>query len=350
MRFQKIMIAAFVIICLILLFTLKSILLPFVLGFILAYFLHPAVVSFCRFKINRSVATATVVSLFCLCVISIFLIILPILQSQILDFLAKVPAVVNVLWHAVEKLILYTQENMTPEQLSQISQGMTQNAFKLLNAVGTGLAGLFSGGLVVFNVLSLLLITPIVLFYVLKDWCLVSEQINTLIPKHKEILVKSIWAEINQTLSGFIRGQLSVCFVLALFYGVSLSLIGLDLGLLVGFLAGILSFVPYFGFLTGVVLSVLIAFSQDATLTLWILLGSVFMIGQILESYFLTPKLVGEQVGLHPVWVIFALLAGGVWFGFLGILLAVPFAAIVGVLLRRGVSWYRQTSFYKSKK
>ena len=156
-----------------------------------------------------------------------------------------------------------------------------------------------------------------------------------MIPKKHETQIKSLLSDINRTLSGFIRGQASVCLVLAVFYAVGLSLTGIDLGVLIGLLTGILSFIPYFGFLTGVVLSVLLGLAQGAGWGVWIGLLIVFSLGQVLESYILTPKLVGDKVGLHPVWVIFALLAGGALFGFVGILVAVPFAAVIGVLLRR---------------
>ena len=169
-----------------------------------------------------------------------------------------------------------------------------------------------------------------------------------LIPLNKKEEVNSIFKEINTALSGFIRGQASVCLLLGLFYGVCLSLIGLDSGLLVGFLSGILSFIPYFGFLTGVILSYLLALVQQASVSLWIGIGLVFLIGQILESYILTPKLVGNKVGLHPVWVIFSLLAGGALFGFVGVFVAVPVAAIIGVFVRRILKWYRSTPVYLS--
>ena len=137
---------------------------------------------------------------------------------------------------------------------------------------------------------------------------------------------------------------------MAVFYAVGLSLTGIDLGVLIGLLTGILSFIPYFGFLTGVVLSVLLGLAQGAGWGVWIGLLIVFSLGQVLESYILTPKLVGDKVGLHPVWVIFALLAGGALFGFVGILVAVPFAAVIGVLLRRAVLFYKTTDFYKGRK
>ncbi|MDR2902429.1 MAG: AI-2E family transporter [Lactobacillales bacterium] len=300
--------------------SIQSILLPFVFAFILAYFLHPAVQRLQKFKINRTVATFIVVTLFCVFVVGIFLILIPILQSQVFDFLAQTPKVTKAVWEYLQHIIVYTKQNITQEQLSQVSQAVSQNIFKVINAAGSALLKVFSGGAVIFNIITLVLITPIVLFYVLRDWQGVSDKLESLIPKEREAMVKNIWGEINQTLSGFIRGQIAVCLSLAVYYAVAFTAIGLELGVLIGVLAGVLSFIPYFGFLIALVLSIVLGLSQGGDLTFWVLLATVLAIGQLLEGYVLTPKLVGKKVGLHPVWVIFALFAGGVLFGFIGIL------------------------------
>ena len=150
----------------------------------------------------------------------------------------------------------------------------------------------------------------------------------------------------NDIISGFVRGQATVCLCLGVFYAVGLTLCGLDLGLLIGLGIGVLSFIPYVGSITGFVLSLLIAFAQFNTITPIVAVVSLFIIGQILEGNFLTPKLVGDSVGLHPVWVMFALLAGGVLLGFLGLLIAVPLAAVIGVLLRYFIAKYKKSSVY----
>lgn len=330
-------------------YAISAILLPFILAFVLAYFLDPLVIKLTRRRWNRGWAAGAVVSGFCVFVIALFLILIPVLQTQVLAFMVKVPGMVALVWSKIKLLITYTQHTISPDQMYQLSDAVSQTAFGVLNSIGNGLLSVLTGSVVVFNVVSLLLITPVVLFYVLKDWDQVSENIKNLVPpKHKKE-VGSVWQEINRTLSGFIRGQVSVCLALAVYYAIGLSVIGLELGALIGMIAGILSFIPYFGFLTGVVLSVLLAFSQGAGWGLWIGLLVVFIIGQVLESYVLTPKLVGENVGLHPVWVIFALLAGGVLFGFVGILVAVPVAAVIGVLVRRAIKWYESSPVYKGK-
>ncbi len=329
------------------LFMIRDILLPFVLAFVLAYFLHPSVVKLQRKKISPNIATSVVVGVFCLFVILILLILIPILQTQIFAFVVKIPAFAKTILESVREIIIYTKQNISPDQLTQISNAVSETAFGVFNSFGNTLLKLISGGVAVFNVVSLILITPVVLFYVLRDWKDVSEKLHRVVPKKQEKMVMGLMDEINQSLAGFIRGQASVCLFLGLYYGLSLSLLGLDLGILVGFLSGILSFIPYFGFLIGVLLSILIAFTQHVGWGIWIGLAVVFGLGQVLESYILTPRLVGERVGLSPAWVIFALLAGGALFGFLGILIAVPVAAVIGVLIRRVFKWYQSTPFYK---
>lgn len=331
-------------------YQIKSILLPFILAFVLAYFLHPCVMRLEGRYINRTFSTLIVTSLFCILVVGSILILVPLLQTQILDIAAKIPSFIRYLWHLMEHMIIYTKQKMTPEQTAQLSDWVSQNAFTFLNSLGQGVLKAFSGGAAVFNILSLLLITPVVLFYILRDWKDVSKEIKMLVPKNKEVFVQNLWSEINRTLSGFIRGQVSVCLALALYYSAALSLIGLESGILVGLLAGLLSFIPYFGFLTGVVLSIVLGLTQETSLVFWLLLALVFGVGQILEGYVLTPRLVGEKVGLSPVWVIFALLVGGSLGGFLGILIAVPVAAVIGVLIRRGIQFYKQSKFYLRKK
>ncbi len=347
-KFQKALLGILVVLSVLTWFFIEisGILLPFVLAFVLAYFLHPFVVSLQKKHFSRAVATSIVTCLFCLFIVSVFLILIPILQTQILSLMVKVPVLADILWEKTQSVVLYTKENIAPDQLKQISEAVSATVVSLFNTLGAKLLKLLTGGIVFFNIVSLILITPVVLFYVLRDWRCVEKKMADIIPVKNKEKVKLIFSEINTALSGFIRGQASVCLLLGLFYGIGLSVIGLDFGLLVGLLAGMLSFIPYFGFLTGVVLSCLLALTQAASLSLWIGILGVFAVGQILEGYVLTPKLVGDKVGLHPVWIIFSLLAGGSLFGFLGVLIAVPVAAIIGVFVRHIIAWYKKTPVY----
>jgi predicted PurR-regulated permease PerM len=211
---------------------------------------------------------------------------------------------------------------------------------------GKILKTLMSNGFALINLISLLLIMPVVTFYMLRDWDSFVKKVEALLPKKSRKGIMEAFKEIDKIIAGFIRGQLSVCLILGLFYSIGLKLVGLELGLLIGFIAGIISFIPYVGSITGFILGCVLAFAQYGDITHVLYVVAVFMLGQFVEGNFLTPKLVGESVGLHPVWVMFALLAGGVLLGFLGLMLSVPLAAIVGVLVRYGVKKYKQSSLY----
>jgi predicted PurR-regulated permease PerM len=197
------------------------------------------------------------------------------------------------------------------------------------------------------NLVSLLVITPVVAFYLLRDWDRIVIQIDSWLPRRYAETIREQVRAVDATLAGFLRGQGTVCLILAIYYGLGLSLAGLDFGLVIGLVAGLLSFVPYVGAIVGLLLSVGLALVQfDAWLPIAIV-AAVFILGQVVEGNFLTPKLVGESVGLHPVWIIFALLAGGTLFGFVGLLLAIPAAAVIGVGVRFALDRYLVSAYYK---
>ena len=333
----------------VIIYQISGILLPFVLAFILAYALDPIVDKLSR-KISRSWVTGTVVIGVILLGISLILILVPILQAQVMDFVLKIPKLTNLIWDKLKDILTYGRQNMTEQQLYQLSDSVSGMALNILQGIGGALNRVISGGMAVFSLISLLLITPVVLFYLLRDWPKVSHNIKEMIPMTKKQIAGNLMREINTTLAGFIRGQASVCLILAIYYGVALSLVGLDMGALVGITTGVLIFIPYIGYGIGLILSILLGLVQGLTATQWICLGSIFLVGQIVEGYFLTPYLVGKRVGLHPVWIIFALLAGGMLAGPLGVLIAVPVAAVLGVLVRHFIQWYKTTDFYKGSK
>ena len=211
------------------------------------------------------------------------------------------------------------------------------------------LNSLLTRGAALIGLISLLVVTPVVAFYMLLDWEKMIATIDGLVPLRHRETVRGLAREIDTAMAGFLRGQSLVCLFLGAWYGIGLSLIGLNFGLLIGITAGILSFIPYVGSITALVLSSAVAIVQDWPQ--WKLLGmslGVFLIGQFLEGNILSPKLVGDSVGLHPVWLIFALLAFGSLFGFTGLITAVPFAAAAGVILRFAVKRYRESNLYTS--
>ena len=338
-----------ILLCLVFLIEIKSILFPFVLAFILAYLLNP-LVNKLETKIGRPISAGLVVTLTVITFIAILLLLIPLAQAQISDFIARVPLMGAKIWEYLRKLLILGKLHMSHQQLYQLSDFTTQTAISVLNGLGAGLNYAISGGVAIFNLLAFLFITPIVLLYVLKDLPKMNKKSKEMIPERFQENVKEFLTDLNKTLSGFLRGQASVCLCLAIYYGVALGLTGINLGAIVGILTGVLSFIPYVGFFTGLVISVLLALAGGASLGQWGALGLIFLIGNILEGYILTPRLVGKRIGLHPLWILFAVLAGGCLAGFLGVLIAVPVAAVIGVTLRWLNRLYQTSHFYKGDK
>lgn len=324
----------------------QGILLPFALAFVLAYLLNPSV-SWLSKRIGRTLASIlAVVFVLILCILLSFLL-LPILQTQISLFIGRVPLMADQLVGYLKKFVLWSRPEMSYQQIYHLSEATTQTTVTILKTLGVGLNQVVSGGLAVVNVVALLFISPIILFYILKDLPKMKKKTQEALPHAYRGQIQSLAQELDKTLAGFLRGQSCVCFLLAIYYASALTLIGLDLGVVIGLTTGILSFIPYVGFLIGLVISLILALVQSSgwSLILWVL--GIFLIGNVLEGYILTPNLVGRKVGLHPVWILFALLAGGAMFGFLGVLVAVPVAAVIGVLVRHLYAFYQNTHFYK---
>lgn len=331
----------------ILLVTLRSILLPFVVGMAIAYILDPVCDMLERWGLSRKWATAVVTLLFVVLVVVALISIVPILAQELTDFLATLP---DLLRQAQKRLIPLYQTFRWRLNLPAISElnGIVQE--KLGNAVSwlaQALQELVGRSLALASLLSLFFITPVVTFYLLRDWDLLVSRIDSLLPRQYKDTIRGQIREIDRTLAGFARGQAMVCLILATYYATTLAVIGLPFGIVVGLAAGLLTFIPYVGAMTGFVISIAIALAQFDDWTRVGMVAGVFILGQALEGNVLTPKLVGDRVGLHPVWIIFALLSGGALFGFMGLLLAVPVAAALGVLVRFAIARYLESSLYR---
>jgi predicted PurR-regulated permease PerM len=244
-------------------------------------------------------------------------------------------------------LLPAVQTQVSPEEMASIREKIGGAAGpNALAWIGNLLTRIWGGGVALLNLLSLLVITPIVMFYLLRDWDDIVETIDDWLPRPLAPVIREKTIEIDEVLSGFLRGQFSVCLLLGLLYAFGLILVGLDFGLIIGFFTGLISFVPYFGMLIGFAIALGVAIAQFSDWQPVAMVAGVFVIGQFLEGNFITPKLVGERIGLHPAWIIFALLAGGALFGFTGILIAVPTAAVVGVLGRFSIQQYKKSVAY----
>jgi predicted PurR-regulated permease PerM len=325
---------------------LSSILLPFVAGMLTAYFLDPVADRLEARKIPRGIATALILLAFFLCGAGVITLLFPMLQRQIVDLDILLPGMVDAARQSIEPILREFLAGLPPDTMAEIKTSVGNIAGKVASWVTGMLASVWSGGVALFNMISLVVVTPVVAFYLLRDWDLITAKIDSWLPLGARPTIRDQLGEIDLTLAAFVRGQATVCLVLALVYGVGLSVIGLKLGLLVGLGAGLISFIPYLGAATGLTVGVGIALFQfDSWVTIATVAG-IFLFGQTLESYVLTPRLVGDKVGLHPVWIIFALMAGGALFGFTGILLAVPVAAVIGVLSRFAIKRYLESPLY----
>ncbi len=327
---------------------LSAILLPFVAGMAVAYFLDPVADRLEEKGCSRAVATTLITLLFFSVVAGVVAVVLPLLQGQIVGLVRLAPDLIAMIRDWAEPLLGSLQAGIDGADKNELKAAAGQYASKVIQWITGLLAKVWSGGLAFLNLLSLVLITPIVSFYLLREWDHIVAWVDSYLPRGAAPEIRAQARLIDETMAGFIRGQASVCLVLAVLYGIGLTVVGLNSGLLVGIAAGLVSFVPYFGAATGIIVGLVIAFFQFGPEN-WapiIAVGGIFVAGQLLESYVLTPRLVGDRVGLHPLWIIFALMAGGVLFGFTGVLLAVPAAAVIGVLLRFALGRYKQSAFY----
>jgi len=326
--------------------SLKSILLPFVAGMGIAYLLDPVCDKLESWGCSRTLATSIVTAIFALIVILLLLLLVPLVLEELLSFFSSLP---DFLASLEARLVPYYETLRQRFDLPAAAELTTMAKDRLggaLSWLGEAIAGVVNQGLALANLLSLIFITSVVTFYLLHDWDHMVARVDHLLPRDHAETIRIQAREMDRRLAGFVRGQSTVCIVLGTFYATALVLVGLPFGLVIGLSAGMLTFIPYVGAMTGLVLALSVALAKfDSWLDIGLVVG-VFILGQALEGNFLTPRLVGGRVGLHPVWIIFALLAGGTLFGFVGLLLAVPTAALIGVLVRFAVGSYLSSHLY----
>jgi len=328
---------------LVLLWALGNVILPFMVGMTIAYFLDPVADRLQALGLSRVLATV-IISVFALAVVVIAaLIVIPVLIQQAGDLVARAPTLFDQLRNFLTERFPSFMDESSPirQSLASIGQTVQDRGGELISQVLSSAAG-------VVNFLVFIVVVPVVAFYMLLDWDRMVARIDALLPRDHRATVRRLAREIDRTLASFVRGQGTVCLILGTFYAGALMLVGLEFGLVVGFIAGILTFIPYLGALIGGALAIGLALFQFWGEWWWILaVAAIFQFGQLVEGNILTPNLVGSSVGLHPVWLIFALSAFGSVFGFVGLLVAVPVAAMIGVLVRYGLERYRGSLLYR---
>ena len=326
----------------------SEILLPFVAGMALAYFLDPVADRLERLGLSRTAATVLILLAFIVTLAIAMIVLIPVLASQLADFLAKLPE------YLAQLQTLITSFN--PEWLEQrfgLDAGSLQEGLNSLLTSGVGFIttvfqSIWTSGVALFSIVGLFVVTPVVAFYMLLDWDRMVAKVDSWVPRDHVETVRTLATDINTATAGFVRGQGTLCLILGVMYAFGLTLTGLNFGILIGLFAGLISFIPYVGSLVGLVLSVGVAFVQFwPDWTMIAAVAGVFFVGQFIEGNILQPRLVGKSVGLHPVWLMFALFAFGALFGFVGLLIAVPAAAAVAVLVRFAISRYLESPLYK---
>jgi predicted PurR-regulated permease PerM len=332
------------------LFLFRSILLPFVAGMALAYFLDPVADRIQRLGLSRLAASTIILIAFLLIFVLVLMIVIPLVVSQSAEFARRLPDYLTQL----QELIFRLESQQLPDWFEASLAGI-QESFAGLVSQGAGLAGtlasqIWTSGMALINLAALFVITPVVAFYLLLDWDRIVRKVDGWVPRDHLADVRAIARDMDLAIAGFVRGQGTVCIILGLYYGIGLSLVGLNFGLLIGLFAGLISFIPYVGSMIGLILSIGVAVVQFWPDYPWIIaVAAVFFSGQFFEGNILQPKLVGSSVGLHPVWLMFALFAFASLFGFLGMLIAVPAAAAIGVLVRYALKRYLESDLFAAR-
>ncbi|MDU9006294.1 AI-2E family transporter [Sedimentitalea todarodis] len=322
---------------------LGPVLLPFVIGSAIAYFIDPVADRLERAGLSRIAATAVITIVAILLAVLIGLLVIPTLISQTIDLINIMPQLFQDLqaFIATHFPSLLVEGSSARETLNSIGQAIKERGPALIESV-------LGSALSVLNIVILLIVVPVVSVYMLLDWDRMIARIDELLPRDHAPVIRTLAGDIDRTLASFIRGMGTVSLILGTYYAIALMLVGLNFGLVVGVVAGLVTFIPYLGALIGGSLAIGLALFQFwGDWTSIGLVAAIFAIGQVIEGNFLTPKLVGSSIGLHPVWLLLALSVFGALFGFVGMLVAVPVAAALGVITRFGVEQYLQSRLYR---
>jgi predicted PurR-regulated permease PerM len=330
-----------------LIWLLSPILMPFMLAAVFAYLGDPLADRLERLRLNRTLAASVVFLLMLLIVALALVLLVPLIQRQVVNFIAALPSYGA--WINQNAIPWLEQKLHIPSSAFDVSSviGRLRENLGTVGGIAAAVLGYATrSGLALIGVGVAVVLVPVVTFYLLRDWDKLVANIDALLPRDAQPVIRRLARETDSVLGAFVRGQLLVMLGLAVFYAVALKLVGLQVGPLIGMIAGLVSFVPYLGFIIGIVASIIAALVQYHDMLHLALVLAVFVIGNLLEGYVLVPKLVGDRIGLHPVAVIFAVLAFGELFGFMGVLLALPMAAIAVVLLRFLRERYRASPLY----
>ena len=316
------------------LYSLGTILVPFIAGFVGAYILNCPVTAISKWRVPRGVGALIMIVAVLVFLGVLMTVAIPFLHNEFIMLSQNVPTMVQHFYGLINPILDFAAERMPPEDIAQIKMQISGQFGNVMTWVVQLIIKVLNNGLALANVVSLVVLTPVIMFYLLKDWPSVVECIKGLLPKkHTDKITAGAYA-VDASLSSYAKGQLLVCCILAILYSIGLIIVGLKNAIFVGIFTGFVSFIPYVGALIGFLLSVFIHLSASGTWNPLMSIALVFIVVQAIEGNFLTPRFVGGRIGVHPVWILFSLLAGATWFGFFGIVLALPAAAVISAVLR----------------
>lgn len=325
----------------------QTVLTPFILGATIAYLLTPVTAALSRWKFSSGSAALTILALFFVFVLGVLGVMMPILYRELSGLAQEFPAYIDNILAFLQPYFAQVQTALSTGETQDLKTLFSEHIGSAMNIARAVLDGMNNGSQAVGTFMTTLIFTPIVAYFMMKEWNLIRNWVYDLFPRDHKKTMMELLKEIDSKISGFVRGQIMVALALAAFYGIGLSLAGLKYGFVIGVLAGLLSIIPMVGSIVGLVAGVAMAWFQTGEWSFMGLIAAIFIAGQIIEGNFLTPKLVGDSVGLHPLWVFFALLAGGAVMGILGMFLAIPVAAVTGVLIAFALKKYKNSDLYK---
>lgn len=329
-------------------YSVSDILFPFVTGLLIAYLFDPIADRMEASGVSRGTAAGIIIGSFFAILVASMAFLGPVLVGQLSEMVLKIPEYWDDLQSEFLPYLEDLVEDIDPNIIENAKAQAQDKPGQISSILSNMMGNMLQSGIWIFNIISLIALTPFIAFYILRDWDKFIKKIDSLLPRDYAQKIREQAQKVDDTISGFLRGQLNVCLILGVFYSISLTIAGLNFGFAVGLLSGLLCFIPYVGTMIGILIGAGIAFAQfgDDYTMIGIVCG-IYLIGQIMEGNFLTPKIVGDKIGVHPAWLIFGMLAGGTLLGLVGVIISVPLTAIIGVLVKFALSEYEESQFYK---
>ncbi len=324
----------------------KAMLLPFVLGMAVAYLLNPVVGKLGAWGFARGPAALIILGCFLVLVLGFAIAVSPIIYRELLALIKELPTYIEKITVMLAPVTAMLDDYIGGENSQSLEEIVKSHSGAVISAVKPVIAKLASGGQAAVDMVSVMVFMPIVAYFMMKEWPSITGWCQDLMPRHSRDIIMNLLKNIDLKIAGFVRGQITVATFLGVTYAVVLTIAGLKYGFMIGLLSGLISIIPMVGSAVGLIISVAVAWFQAGDIMFVLLIAGIFIGGQLIEGNFLTPKLVGDSVGLHPLWVFFALLAGGSVLGILGMFLSVPVAAVIGVLLSFAIDHYKRSSYY----